>query len=549
MQTIHDALAASVLLRLFTVIGLGYIVGSWRFKSFSLGVAAVLFVGLALGAWSPGVFEIPPVVAGLGLALFVYTIGLASGPGVYQALRTAQGLRLSALTVVAVLAAALMTLGLARLLGLPTSQAAGLFCGATTNTPALAAQMEMLERAAEAGQKAADLDGPVVGYSVAYPFGVLGVFLVMSLMVRPGQVAQEIEDYERSTGTSRGAVLARNYRVTRLKPNGNRLEAGWVREQCGLVVARRLHQSELDVVDDDSLLDLGDIILAVGNQEMHSRAQELLGEPTEEHLESQHGRLTYRRFFMSNPDLVGKSLRDLHLEAAYRVTVTRLRRGDVEYPASAGWLLEEGDVVRVVGRSEDLEKVGQLLGDSLERIAHTDFLSISLGLVLGVLLGSLPLPLAGPPSPTLGVAGGCLIVGLILGKLRRTGNIIWTLSLEANLALRQIGLLFFLACVGIQAGGQFVAAMETNGLLLMVCGAAITLTSAGVLAFGGRYVLKVSLVPLLGVIAGAHTQPACLAYASSLIKSDGVSIGYSSVFSIAMVAKILVATSLLSALR
>jgi putative transport protein len=549
MQTIHDFLAGSVTLRLFAVIGLGYVVGSWRIKSFSLGVAAVLFVGLALGAWSPGDFDIPQIVSGIGLALFVYTIGLASGPGVVQALRSRQGLRLSALTVVAVLAAALMTLGLARAVRLPASQAAGLFCGATTNTPALAAQMEMLERAAKSGQKGVDVDGPVVGYSVAYPFGVLGVFLVMSLLLRSGSVAQELENYERATGTSRGAVLARNYRVTRLKPNGNRLEAGWVQEQCGLVVARRLHQGELDVVDPESVLDIGDIVLAVGSQEMHGQALELLGEPAEEHLESQTGRVTYRRFFLSNPDLVGTRLRDLHLETAYRSTVTRLRRGDVEYPASANWLFAEGDVVRVVGHSQDLEKVGKLLGDSLERIAHTDFLSISLGLVLGVLLGSVPIPLGDQPYPTLGVAGGCLIVGLILGKLQRTGSIIWTLSLEANLALRQIGLLFFLASVGIQAGGQFVGAMETNGLLLMACGAAVTLTSAGVLALGGRYILKESLVPLLGVMAGAHTQPACLAYASSLIKSDGVSIGYSSVFAIAMITKILVATSLLSMLR
>jgi putative transport protein len=548
LEIVHDFLAESVTLRLFAVIGLGYVVGSWRIKSFSLGVAAVLFVGLGLGAWDPGAFEIPPVVAGIGLALFVYTIGLASGPGVFRALRTAHGLRLNALTFAAVTAAALVTLGLARLTQLPGPQAAGLFCGAVTNTPALAAQMEMQHRLARTTKKAVDLDGPVVGYSVAYPFGVLGVFLIMTLLFRTVRPEAELEAYERSTGSGHGKVSSRNYRVTRLKPNGNKLEAGWIKEQCGLVVARRLHGQELDVVEPDSILDVGDIVLAVGDEEMHARAAELLGEPAQEHLETQHGQVTYRRFFVSNPDLVGTCLRDLHLEA-YHATATRLRRGDVEFPASGSLTLEEGDVLRVVGRPEDLERVGKLLGDSLEQIAHTDFLSVSLGMVLGVLLGYLPIPLGAPPYPTLGVAGGCLLVALVLGKLRRTGNIIWTLSLEANLALRQIGLLFFLACVGIQAGGQFVGAMEKDGLKMMACGALITLTSAGVMALGGRLLLKENVVPLLGVLAGAQTQPACLAYANSLVKSDGVSIGYSSVFSIAMIAKIVVATSLLTMLR
>ncbi|MGE0487676.1 MAG: aspartate:alanine exchanger family transporter [Vulcanimicrobiota bacterium] len=548
MQTLHDFLADSVTLRLFAVIGLGYVVGAWRIRGFSLGVAAVLFVGLGLGAWDPQAFDIPPVVSGIGLALFVYTIGLASGPGVFQALQTSQGLRLSLLTAVAVLAAAGATLGLTSLAHLPGAQAAGLFCGATTNTPALAAQLEMQQRLAKVSSDSVDLEGPAVGYSVAYPFGVLGVFAVMALLLRSTNPEQEVASYDQESGGGRGPVTARNYRVTRLKPNTNQLEVGWVAEHCGLIVARRLHEGRLDTVEPETVLAVGDIVLAVGNEEMHAQALEILGEPTDEHLEQQHGQVTYGRFFVSNQDLVGKRLEELHLEAAYRVTATRIRRGDVEVPASSHWLLEEGDVVRVVGRAPDLERAGKFLGDSLEQIAHTDYLSVSLGMVLGVLIGSIPIPVGSQPYPTLGVAGGCLVVALILGKLRRTGNIVWTLSLEANLALRQIGLLFFLASVGIKAGGQFVGAMQTNGLLLMGCGAIITLTSALILGLGGRH-LGVNLVTLLGVISGAHTQPACLAYANSLVKSDGVNIGYSSVFSVAMITKIVVATTLLSLLR
>lgn len=538
----------SVTLRLFTVIGLGYVVGAIRIRGFSLGVAAVLFVGLGLGAWDPAAFTIPPVVAVIGLALFVYTIGLASGPGVFQALQTSQGIRLSLLTAVAVVAAAGVTFGLSSAFGLPGAQAAGLFCGATTNTPALAAQLEMQQRLAKVSSQEVDIEGPAVGYSVAYPFGVLGVFMVMALLMRFTRPKDELEEFERDTGGGRGPVFSRNYRVTKLKPNTNQLEAAWVTEQCGLIVARRLHEGKLDTVDPDSVLAIGDVVLAVGNEEMHSRALELLGEPTEEHLEQQHGLVTYRRFFVTNQELIGKTLGELHLEATFRVTATRVRRGDVESPAHGNWVLAEGDVVRVVGKASDLEKAREYLGDSLEQMAHTDYFSVSLGMVLGVLVGSIPIPVGSQPYPTLGVAGGCLVVALILGKLQRTGNIVWTMSIEANLALRQIGLLFFLASVGIKAGGQFVGAMETNGLTLMLCGAVVTLTSALILAVGGRF-QGINLVPLLGVISGAHTQPACLAYANSLVKSDGVNIGYSSVFSVAMITKIVIATSLLSLLR
>ncbi len=411
MEALHDFLASSATLRLFAVIGLGYVVGAWNVRGFSLGVSAVLFVGLGLGAWDPEAFLIPPVVAHIGLALFVYTIGLASGPGVFRALSTPEGVRLSLLTFVAVLASADVTVGTARLVGLPGAQAAGIFCGAITNTPALAAQLELAQRTPGLEDK----EGPAVGYSVCYPFGVLGVFAVMGLLMHwPGrQPEDEVKAYQESQQGSHGPVVTRNYRVTKLKPNGNQLEAGWLTDQTGLLVARRLHDDQLDIASPDSVLSPGDVVLAVGTQEMHDKAAEMLGVPAPERLEAQQSLVVYSKFFVSNPELVGQRLGDLHLEARFRTIVTRVRRGDQEVPASPGWVLEEGDVVRVVGRSHGVEKAGQLFGDSLEQIAATDFLSVALGMVLGVMLGSVPIPLGEAPYPTLGVAGGCLVVALI----------------------------------------------------------------------------------------------------------------------------------------
>ncbi|MBI3929262.1 MAG: transporter [Armatimonadetes bacterium] len=548
MDAFHALLAEEVPLRLFAVIGLGYALGRLTIGGFSLGVAAVLFVGLAMGAWDPERFAIPPIVPTIGLALFVYTIGLASGPGVFRALTSRDGMRLNALTAVALLAAALMTAGLIRLVGLKPTEAAGLFCGGLTNTPALAAQLELLERRAES-TPGIDVEGPVVGYSLAYPFGVLGLFMALALITRwPGiDPHQEVESYAQQTGSARGPVFSRNYRITRLKPNGNQLEAEWVRARTGLVVSRRLHEGKLDRVAPEDVLAIGDLVVAVGTAEMHEKGRPLLGEPApDKNLEAFQGDVVFRRFFVSRRELVGKNLEELDLEAALQATVTRVRRGDVEMPAGPGLRLSEGDIVMVVTRVENVPAVERFFGDSLERIAHTDYLSVSLGMVLGVLLGNVPIPLGQPPYPELGVAGGCLLVALVLGKLQRTGSIVWNLSLEANLALREMGLLFFLASVGIRAGGEFAEAMAHEGLVLLACGALITLTSVAVLAIGGRVFLKQNLVTLLGLISGVHTQPACLAYANTLVKSDGVNIGYAAVFPVAMILKVLLATALLS---
>lgn len=522
-------LESNKILLLFVVIGLGHVIGSLRVGRFSFGVAGVLFAGILVGGLAPGRLELHPTIPTLGLVLFVYCIGLATGPGVFEAFRTPRGLRLSLLTVLAVAGSALVALGITRAAGLPAAAGAGLFCGGVTNTPALAAQVEYLQ------QRRRDASGPVVGYSVAYPFGVLGLFLVMHLFSQ-GRLFREVELWKQKSGG--GKVLARTYRVTRLKPNGNQLEANWLQGECGLVISRRLHQGQLERVGPEDVLSPGDIVLAVGTEEMHRRADELLGELSSEHPEINPA-LAYRRFFVSNRDIVGRPLGELELDG----TITRVRRGDLEMTADPDLVLALGDVVRVVARPERLPELERFFGDSLEAAVHP-LLSVSVGMVAGVLLGSLPLPTGG----SLGAAGGTLVAGLVLGRLGRTGNLIWTMSLEANLTLRHVGLVLFLATVGLTAGGQFVPALKAHGPGLLLAGAAVTLTSALLLVAGGRLWLRENLVPLLGVMAGAHTQPAALAYARALVGSEGVEVGYAAVFPVAMLSKIILATLLLGAL-
>jgi putative transport protein len=552
LESLHDLLAHSPLLRLFAVIGIGYLVGRWKIAGVSLGVAAVLFVGLMFGAWDSQAFELPAILSTVGLTVFVYTLGLASGPAVFGALSNREGLKMSLVTAISILVGALCTVACSKGLNLPASQSAGLFAGALTNTPALAAQLEYQERLLASGVEVSK-SGPAVGYALGYPFGVLGVFLVMYLLRNSPRLdlEQERAAFYRESGTSNGPVQSRNYVVTRLKPNGNQLEAEWIRQETGLVVARRLHSSQLDLATGDTVLAVGDIVLAVGTPEMHQLAGTFLGEIAKEHLED-HCEVIYRRFFVSNSNLIGKPIGqlDLHLNS----TVTRIRRGDVEFPASPNFLLSSGDVVRVVTHPDNVPRLIEYFGDSLEDIAHTDFLSIALGLVMGILMGMIPLPFGAAPYPTLGVAGGTLFVALGLGRLGRTGGIIWTLSREANLALRQFGLLLFLATVGLKAGGQFKGAFDTNGLRLIFAGVLVTLSTSLTLSFMLRRWMRHNLMTTLGVVAGAQTQPACLAYGENLISDqgpelrDGLNVGYAAVFPVAMVMKIVLATALLSLL-
>ncbi len=526
----YSLLLENPTLRLFLVIGVGYLLGSLRIGGFSLGVAAVLFAGLALGAWGPGQFELPPLIATLGLALFVYTMGLACGPSTLASLRR-HGARLPLLVCGSLMLSAGLCLGLGRWLGLPPQQAAGVFCGALTNTPALAAQLEWLQRNAPDAPEAVKV-APAVGYSLAYPFGVGGLLLVMALFSRRLQPLSKP-----------GRPINITYRITQRKPNGNYLEADWVQRETGMIVSRRLRAGHQKVVLADTVLEPEDLVAVVGSSEQHARFGETLGQPVQAHLEEQGQEVQFRRYFLSRRELVGKMLKELPADLLGPAVITRVRRGDLEITADPDLRLEWGDVLRVVVPADfDLEPV---FGDSLESLAHTDLFPMAFGMVLGVLLGSLPLPIGAAPHPTLGVAGGTLVMGLLLGYLGRTGRLVWTMPLEANLALRQFGLLLFLAPIGIMAGGQFASAMADHGPWLLLLGAFLTSAcslSALTLAACG---LKLPPAEVLGLLSGLHTQPAALAYASDRSRDPAVEVTYAAIFPLAMITKILLATWLL----
>jgi len=547
LRVVHDLLASSVPALLFTVVGLGYFIGNIRIRGFTLGVAAVLFVGLVFGALDPVNFVIPEVIYVLGLILFVYTVGLQSGAIFFNLFRR-QWLRLTALAAIAITGSAVATLVAARLFGIAAPVASGLFCGGLTNTPALAAAVEAL-RAALTGSPLDPerlrtlMDGPTVGYSIAYPFGVVGLIVAMQVATKLGRVdfAEEQRQARRSNGLTTEEPVLREIRVTNSQLIGKTFGEAMLTDLTGMVFTRVKRGSEVELVTADRVLDEGDILVGVGSQAALRKAELLVGPTVGEAMERFSPEIGHRDLRVINRRVAGATAAELAVELGHPVVVSRIRRGATHITPRADTTLEIGDQIRVVAHRGDLDRLTQLVGDPLNDISEADFLSFSLGLVLGVLVGMIPIPIGGGHVVRLGFAGGPLVTGLILGRAGRTGPIVWTMPVNASMTLRQLGLLFFLAGVGTRAGGSFVHTLATEGLTLFFVGAAITVVSLVLTLVVARRFFHYDAISAYGIVAGIHTQPAALAFANSHTGSETPNISYAAVYPVALIAKIVLA--------
>lgn len=519
------------LLLLFGVLAAGYAFGRVRVAGVSLGVAAVLFVGLGAGALDARL-QLPEIVQRFGLVLFVYTVGIASGAGFFASFRR-RGLRdaLFTLGIVAMVAALVVLAG--RVLGFGQGRTAGLFAGCLTNTPALAAVIERM-RAATHGDPVAAAE-PVVAYSLAYPMGVLGLILVMAVARRRWRAELR--------GASSGPTLdVRTVRVTQAAACRESIEAMAHSRRWRVRFVRRRRGDDVRVMRREEPLALGDLVTIVGTREELERIVPEVGEVSDEHIELDRTDLDFRRIFVSDPRVVGRTLADLHLLDRFGALVTRVRRGDHDLLPDGQMTLELGDRVRVVAPREKLGEVARVFGDSYRALAEVDAVTFALGVSAGLALGLVTVPLPGGGSFQLGVAGGPLIAGLIFGALGRTGPVVWQLPFSANLTLRQLGLALFLAGVGTRSGGVFAAQLAAPGALpLFVTGAVLTALSATIALVVGRTLLKIRPGVLLGMVSALHTQPAALAFAAESAGDEEPNAGYAAIFPFATIAKILIA--------
>lgn len=547
-QNFITFLSEQPLLLLFVVAAIGYLLGNIKLGGSSLGVAAVLFVGLVFGAIDERL-KLPEILYQGGLVIFVYCIGISSGRAFFQALRSG-GLRANLLVVSMLALAAALATAICTLFALTPARTAGLYAGSLTNTPALAAILEMVKRTAPSALQDQLLSEPVVGYSIAYPVGVLGMILAIGLMQRWWKPDYSAEARQlRNLGAVGEELVTRTARVTNPDLAGKTVEEILRLRSWRIILTRHKHNSTITLVKGNSQLLIGDILTIVGLTEDVDGMVALLGEPVDEQLVLDRSVLDFRRIFVSNPAVIGRRIDQLSLQSKFGALVTRVRRGDIELLATGKMVLEAGDRVRVVTLRERMREVSEFFGDSYRALSEIDILTFNLGIVLGLLLGAIPVPIPGGESFRLGIAGGPLIVALILGALERTGPLVWNIPYSANLTLRQFGIVLFLAVIGTRAGYAFVQTLlSSGGLLLFFSGAFITFTTA-VLTLGiGSRLLHIPMSLLIGMLAGLQTNPAILSYATLQTDNDIPNVGYATVYPAAMITKILLAQVLLSLL-
>ncbi len=514
-----------------------------------VGGCALDGVGLAFGALDPRL-ALPEYIYVIGLVLFVYMIGLQSGP-VFFASFHKRGLRINGLAVGVLMAAAVLAVVLWKILGLSIPAVAGLFCGSLTNTPALAASVETLKGLA--GQvKPADVqafvNGPVVTYGLAYPFGVFGMIFWMFLFAKIFKVDFAKEEADRLRESGAGEILSWTFLVTNPALEGKKVrEALEFFSPPGFVLSRILHEGQAALVAGDTPLRVGDKVVAVGDVKSLERARLLFGKRTED-FEEGLGSFVFQRIFVSRSSVIGRRIADLDLQKKFGATITRLRRGDVQFVPSAETVLEPGDGLRIMSKEENLEALKGFFGDSVKAMSESDFLSISAGILLGILVGMIPIPLPNGAVLKLGFAGGPLIVSLILGRLGRTGSIAWRIPFNANIALRQIGLVLFLAAIGTKAGQGLIETIKSGGLWIVAAGALITTFVAVAVVLIGYKAFKLPLSAVTGILSGIQTQPACLAYATQQSESELPNAWYATVYPASMVAKIFLVQILVSVL-
>ena len=519
MDLLRTILEQQPMLALFLTIALGYLVGEINVKGFSLGAGAVLFVAIAVGWFAPKSAP-APMIGSLGLALFLYTVGIQYGRQFFMGLTSAHGMRANLIAVVGVLSAGALSLAFVQWADISPGIAYGLFAGSGTSTATLQAAL-----AAEGS------NDPAVGYSVSYPFGVAGPILflyVVFLVLKPkfeGAVSSGMELYEIS-------VRNPDYVGKTLAESAASLPLG-----IRIVGLRRAHQNQPALAT--SVLALDDVLLATGpSQETLDVAAKSMGEAATGRFVRDRRDLDYLRVFASRPTVVGRPLSDLDLPGGQGTVVLHVRRGDADIVPAPDTILEFGDRIGVLANRSQFPALRKFFGDSIRGTAEVSYISVGLGMALGFLVGAISIPIPGIGKMTIGFIG-VLLVGLILGQLRRSGGVNWTMPLSANKVLFNLGLTLFLANAGMSTGTSVVNTVAESGFLMLGLGAAVLTAIVLPVIILGLFVFKMSYDQMAGILAGATGNPAILAYANKLAPTDRPDIGYAMIFPSMTILKIL----------
>lgn len=536
------ALTVSIL-ALVAIVGL--FIGNVKFRGIGLGIGGVLFGGIIVGHFvsQAGMTlssDMLHVIQEFGLILFVYTIGIQVGPGFFASLRVS-GLRLNLFAVLIVIIGGLVTAILHKLFDIPLPVVLGIFSGAVTNTPALGAGQQILR---DLGTPMEMVDQMGMSYAMAYPFGICGILFTMWMLRVIFRVNVETEAQQHESSRTNGGALIKTINIRVENPNLHDLAIKDVPILNGdkIICSRLKREETLKVPSPDTIIQLGDLLHLVGLPADLHNAQLVIGQEVDTSLSTKGTDLRVERVVVTNENVLGKRIRDLHFKERYDVVISRLNRAGVELVASGDISLQFGDILNLVGRPSAIDAVANVLGNAQQKLQQVQMLPVFIGIGLGVLLGSIPVFVPGfPAALKLGLAGGPLIMALILGRIGSIGKLYWFMPPSANLALRELGIVLFLSVVGLKSGGDFVNTLVNGeGLSWIGYGALITavpLITVGILA---RMLAKMNYLTMCGMLAGSMTDPPALAFANNLHPTSGAAaLSYATVYPLVMFLRII----------
>ena len=536
------ALTVSVL-ALVAVVGLW--LGNIKIRGVGFGIGGVLFGGIFVGHFADQLgwvlsADMLHFIQEFGLILFVYTIGIQVGPGFFASLRVS-GLRLNLFAFGIVVMGGLVTAIQHKLFAIPLPVVLGIFSGAVTNTPALGAGQQILR---DLGIPADVVDQMGMSYAMAYPFGICGILLSMWLVrvLFRVNVEQEAKEHESTLTNGHALIKTINIRVENPNLNNMAIQDVPILNSATIICSRLKRDDTLMVPSPDTLIQHGDLLHLVGQPADLNNARLVIGQEVDTSLSTRGTDMRVERVVVTNEKVLGKKIRDLQVKERYDVVISRLNRAGVELVASQDASLQFGDILNLVGRPSSIDAVADMVGNAQQKLQQVQMLPVFIGVGLGVMLGSIPLYVPGfPVALKLGLAGGPLIMALILGRIGSIGKLYWFMPPSANLALRELGIVLFLAVVGLKSGGDFVDTL-VNGEGMSWVGYGIFITAIPLITVGllARMFAKMNYLTLCGMLAGSMTDPPALAFANNLHATSGAAaLSYATVYPLVMFLRII----------
>ncbi|MBO7219900.1 MAG: putative transporter [Alistipes sp.] len=533
--TSHSIASAVIILAL--TIAIGMMLNRIKFGSVSLGVTWVLFAGIVLSHFGLTIdHEICHFIKEFGLILFVYSIGIQVGPSFISSLRDG-GIKLNMLAMLIIFLGCVICYGIHIVTGEDLTTMVGVLSGAVTNTPGLGAAQSV------AGEKASTM---ATAYAVAYPLGVVGI--ILSMLIIRGIFRIKIDrEASKAVRSNTPRTVRIDVRVTNHAVFGKTIDEISRITRSQFVVARIFdHENQQRIASGQTELQENDILRIVVSSQDVELVQSLIGDVVKEVDAAEWGsassHLEKRRIVVTKPELNGKHIGDLHIRENYNVTITRVVRAGIELVATYELRLQMGDVVVVVGRANDLDQVSTILGNSVKRLDRPNLTPIFIGMFLGVLLGSIPIAIPGVPQAVkLGLAGGPLVVAILLAKYGPKYKLNTFTTNSANMMIREIGISLFLAAVGLGAGEGFVEAIANGGYWWVLFGVAITMLPLLIVGIIARKAMKMDYFSLMGLMSGAMTDPPALAYANTVATNDRAAVAYATVYPLTMFLRIFTA--------